>query len=241
MWAVLTAAGFGTRLGSSQPKALVDVGGESLLRLALARLLRVPGLCGIAVTCPQGQVDRFEAEARGLPDAGGRVRFVEGGASRQASVLSGLLLLDSWRGAGRGVPEVVLVHDAARPLAPTALMSALVEAVEAGSPAVIPGVPVADTIKKIAASHSGEELVEATLPRAQLRAAQTPQAFDFDVLLDLHVRAEELGSSEASAATDDAALAETAGLPVQVIPGSPLAFKVTTPADLQLLFGTVKP
>lgn len=233
VWAVLTAAGSGSRLGADVPKALVRVGGRTLLELALARLLALPGIAGVAVTCPPGYLQEF-SRAGGATDVGSaHVSYVVGGPSRQASVKAGLdairLMISENEGGGR---EVVLVHDAARALAPTTLMGRLVDAVAAGADAVIPGLGVADTIKQVALDDHGNEIVVGTPTRSSLRVAQTPQAFCWQVLWDAHVESVARGADETGAATDDAALVEEFGTVVTVIPGSEDAFKVTVPADL---------
>ena len=233
VWAVITAAGSGTRLGADQPKALVEASGRTLLGLALERTLCVAGLSGVVITCPVGSEDLFAsvmAEELPLMDlprspSDAELHFVAGGASRQASVKAGL---DKVVSEGGRPVDTVLIHDAARALAPTDLMDRLVVTVVGGVPAVIPGLPVADTIKQVSVDESGVETVVATPDRRFLRAAQTPQAFQLGPLWQAHVTSENLGSTEETAVTDDASLFEN----VVVIPGSPLAFKVTTRADL---------
>jgi len=143
---------------------------------------------------------------------------VSGGETRQDSVARALVSLP---------PEVdvVLVHDAARPLAPASLVDEVVAAVRAGAPGAIPGVPVADTIKQV-----GEgEVITATVDRSVLRAAQTPQGFRRSVLAEAHAV-----SDPDAPATDDAGLVEALGIEVVVIPGHEEAFKVTRPLDLAL-------
>ena len=230
---VITAAGSGTRLGANAPKVLVEVSGRTLLGLALERTLRVTQLSGVVVTCPAGSEGLFaEAVARELPRMGlpaspreAELHFVAGGASRQSSVKAGL---DKVVSEGGEPADVVLIHDAARALAPTDLMDRLVEAVVEGAPAVIPGLAVTDTIKQVAVDEHGVETVVATPDRRSLRVAQTPQAFLLGPLWNAHVAAADRGSTEETAVTDDASLFEG----VAVIPGSPLAFKVTTREDL---------
>src|SRR6478672_11812703 len=139
------------------------------------------------------------------------------GATRQASVHAGLEALVSQK------PDVVLIHDAARPFVSAALISRAIEAASRTS-AAIPAIPVSDTIKLIDANGN----VEATPERARLRVAQTPQAFRFDVILDAHRRAARDGRSDF---TDDAALAEWAGLTVATFEGDPANMKLTTPED----------
>lgn len=141
------------------------------------------------------------------------VDVVTGGAERTHSVAAGLAAL-------RPSDGIVLVHDAARALAPSVLFSRLVQEVRAGHPAVVPGLVVTDTIKQV----DVDGVVVATPDRAFLRAVQTPQAFLREVL----ERAHESGRE----ATDDAALVEAAGGQVRVVAGDRLAFKITTPDDL---------
>lgn len=230
VWAVLTAAGSGSRLGADVPKALVRVQDRSLLSLALDRLLQCDRLAGVVVTCPPGLESEFASSAQ-LPPGSAWVRFVAGGQSRQSSVKCGLDVLSQVAQSD----DVVLVHDAARCLAPPALMDRLTRTVKEGHDAAIPGIPVTDTIKQVTTDTSGMELVVATPVRSQLRAVQTPQAFRWQTLWDAHVGAVARGQNEAMSATDDAELVEGEGKPVVMIPGSELAFKVTTAADLDRL------
>ncbi len=144
------------------------------------------------------------------------VRVVTGGSERSDSVAAGLAALPD-------EVDVVLVHDAARALAPASLFAAVIDAVRAGHPAVVPGVPVVDTIKQV----SADGLVVSTPDRACLRAIQTPQGFTRETL----TRAHDLPTGEP--VTDDAALVERLGLPVHVIDGDPLALKITTGEDLR--------
>lgn len=231
IWAVLTAAGSGQRLGADVPKALVTAEGDTLLELALARLLAIPGMKGVVVTHPPGYGVKFQALVHAI-DESERTTVVPGGASRQGSVKEGL---DALALRGTHMNDVVLVHDAARCLAPTELMEQLIATIDDGADAVIPALPVTDTIKQVSVGVEGAETVVATLARTSLRIAQTPQAFRAGVLWNAHTRAIARAGDEATAATDDAALVEEFGAPVRVIPGSELAFKVTTPEDLERL------
>jgi 2-C-methyl-D-erythritol 4-phosphate cytidylyltransferase len=154
------------------------------------------------------------AEATSGPEWAAYVRVVAGGAERGDSVAAGLAAL------GPDV-DVVLVHDAARALAPSELFDRVAAAVRAGAPAAVPGVPVVDTVKQV--DEQGH--VTATPPRATLRAIQTPQGFRRDVLERAHAVWSE--------ATDDAALVERLGLPVLVVDGDRRALKVTTADDLE--------
>ncbi len=204
----MPAAGRGERLGGALPKALLPLAGEPMLCRAVANLLACPLVGPVVVAAPTHLVDDV---SRLLPPA---VTVVAGGADRRASVAAAL-------GALPAEVAVVLVHDAARPLAPPDLMSRVAEAVLAGAPAVVPAMDVCDTIKRVDAdSH-----VRETLDRSHLRAVQTPQGFRRDVLAAAHARGP-------GPATDDAALVERLGYPVLVVPGDPLAMKITTAVDL---------
>ena len=230
--AVLTAAGSGSRLGAGVPKALVPVGGVSLLRRAAAGLIASGAVSHVVVTAPAEEVDRFRAELAGLLDgsvgasAGRRpgIEVVAGSPrSRQASVALGLAA------ALAAVPQadVVIVHDAARALTPPEVTQRVVAAVRAGHEAVVPALPVTDT--------AGEpEPVVGTPRRDRLRAVQTPQGFETSVLVAAHRTGAERAGDEALAASDDAGLVEACGGRVVVVAGDERAMKVTTPMDLAL-------
>ena len=238
--AVLTAAGSGSRLGAGVPKALVPVGGVSLLRRAAAGLIASGAVSHVVVTAPAEEVDRFRAELEGLPDgsvgasAGQRpgIEVVAGSPrSRQASVALGLAA------ALAAVPQadVVIVHDAARALTPPEVTQRVVAAVRAGHEAVVPALPVTDTVKEVEARPAGEpEPVVGTPRRDRLRAVQTPQGFSTPVLVAAHRAGAERAGDEALAASDDAGLVEACGGSVVVVAGDERAMKVTTPMDLAL-------
>lgn len=206
--AVVPAAGAGTRLGPGLPKALRLLAGEPLLVHAVRRLRACPSVGPVVVACPPGGSTEFAALLSGFD-----VTVVEGGAERQDSVAAGLAAL----------PDVtfVLVHDAARALVPVSVVEAVVTALLAGASAVVPVVPVADTVKRVDVSGA----VLATVPREDLRSAQTPQGFRREVLVAAH-------AGTTGSLTDDAGLVEAAGVTVQTVPGAAEAFKVTTPFDL---------
>lgn len=208
MGVVVVAGGMGVRLGAGRPKALVPVGGIPLVVHAVRRARATRDLAGIVVVAPATHLDEVR---RLLP---GGIPVVAGGDERTDSVAAGLAALPD------GV-DVVLVHDAARALAPTALFDAVVRAVRDGADAVVPGLPVTDTIKQV----DGAGSVEVTHRRDALRAVQTPQGFRRSALEDAH--------RSRIHATDDAALVESQGGHVVVIEGDPLALKVTTPPDLE--------
>lgn len=219
--AVLTAAGSGSRLGCEVPKALVELSGRPLVWWA-ARGLRAGGVGTIVVTAPAASLDEFRA---GIADIGG-VEVVAGSdRSRQASVALGLAALGQ-----RNEGDVVLVHDAARPLTPAQVTARVIDAVRAGASAVIPVLPVTDTLKSVDASG----VVTGTPRRADMVAVQTPQGFRWDVLTRAHEAGASLGADEAVAATDDAGLVEAIGAVVHTVAGDEHSLKVTRPLDLSL-------
>lgn len=219
--AVLTAAGSGSRLGCEVPKALVELSGRPLVWWA-ARGLRAGGVGTIVVTAPAASLDEFRAV---IADIGG-VEVVAGSdRSRQASVALGLAALGQ-----RNEGDVVLVHDAARPLTPAQVTARVIDAVRAGAGAVIPVLPVTDTLKSVDASG----VVTGTPRRADMVAVQTPQGFRWDVLTRAHEAGASLGADEAVAATDDAGLVEAIGAVVHTVAGDERSLKVTRPLDLSL-------
>jgi 2-C-methyl-D-erythritol 4-phosphate cytidylyltransferase len=217
--AIVPAAGRGERLGPGEPKALRELAGQPLLVHAVRALAEARSVDVIVVAAPAGEEPRV---SRLLQPVVGETELhvVEGGQTRQQSVSLALRVLPD-------DVDVVLVHDAARPLVPKEVVDAVTSAVRAGAEAVVPAVPVQDTMKQI--DTAGR--VEATVDRSQLRAAQTPQGFARIVLESAHRDALEQGLEDAS---DDAGLVEHGGRPVIVIPGSEDGFKVTRPIDLVL-------
>ena len=218
--ALVPAAGRGERLGPGAPKALREIGGEPILLHAVRGLLASGRVDLVVVAAPPS--DEGVAEVRrilaGLEHS---VIVVPGGATRQQSVALALAAVpeDGY--------EVILVHDAARALTPPATIAAVIEAVLAGLPAVVPVLPVADTIKSAVVAPDGGTSVGQTVDRSGLRAIQTPQGFRREVLTRAHAAA-------GHDATDDAGLVESLGESVGMIPGHVEAFKVTTPFDLVL-------
>lgn len=213
---IVVAAGSGTRLGASAPKAFVGVDSRSVLRHALDGVFAAAP-AQVVVVAPAGWEGDAETELREA--AGERAdlgRVVTGGATRQQSVAAGLSAL--W-----GDIETVLVHDAARALTPPSQIDAVAEAVAAGV-GVIPTLPVVDTLKRVV-----DGTVAAAVDRSELAAAQTPQGFPRAALEVAYATARESGVEY----TDDAALFAATGRPVRHIDGSERAFKITTPADLE--------
>ncbi|MGC5365130.1 2-C-methyl-D-erythritol 4-phosphate cytidylyltransferase [Streptomyces sp. DT24] len=223
--AVIPAAGRGVRLGPGAPKALRALSGIPMLIHAVRAMAASRSVSLVVVVAPPegaAEVKNLLGE-HALPE---RTDFlvVPGGATRQESVRLGLDALP----AGIGV---VLVHDAARPLVPVDTVDAVIEAVRDGAPAVVPALPLADTVKEVEPGEPGRpEPVLSTPVRARLRAVQTPQGFDRGTL----VRAHESVAVSGEGATDDAGMVERLGLPVVVVPGHEEAFKVTRPLDLVL-------
>jgi 2-C-methyl-D-erythritol 4-phosphate cytidylyltransferase len=207
--AILVAAGSGLRLGADVPKAFCMVAGKTLLEHAAGPFLAHPDVAAVVIVAA---ADRVATAADLVPGAS----VVVGGASRQESVACGLAVL-------RPEIDTVLVHDVARPFVPPDVISRVLAALAAGAVAVVPAVPIADTIKRV---EGGE--VTGTVDRASLCAVQTPQGFRLDVLRAAHA------GSVGTAATDDAALVEAAGQPVVVVAGADEAFKITRPWDLRI-------
>ncbi|RFC73626.1 2-C-methyl-D-erythritol 4-phosphate cytidylyltransferase [Streptomyces sp. AcE210] len=222
--AVIPAAGRGVRLGPGAPKALRALNGTPMLIHAVRAMAASRSVSLVVVVAPPDEASAAEVKTlladHALPE---RTDFVvvPGGETRQESVKLGL-------GALPPDIDVVLVHDAARPLVPVDTVDGVIEAVREGAPAVVPALPLADTVKQVEArTDGGPELVVATPERARLRAVQTPQGFDRATL----VRAHETVTDNV---TDDASMVEQLGEPVVVVPGHEEAFKVTRPLDLVL-------
>jgi 2-C-methyl-D-erythritol 4-phosphate cytidylyltransferase len=208
VWAIVVAGGSGDRFG--RPKQFLDLGGSTVVARSIAAARSVAA--GVVVVVPAGQAPAPDARD---PDFGADIR-VDGGPSRAASVRVGLA----------AVPDdvtVVVIHDAARPLAAPALFQAVVAAVtgRSGADGCIPVLPVTDTLKRVAGTE-----VLSTVDRSDLVAAQTPQAFRAGVLRRAH--------REGADATDDAALLESIGATVRTVPGDPRNLKLTVPHDLVL-------
>ncbi|MEH3155565.1 MAG: 2-C-methyl-D-erythritol 4-phosphate cytidylyltransferase [Gordonia paraffinivorans] len=209
--ALIPAAGSGTRLGAGMPKAFVDLAGRTILQRCVDGVLAA-GVGHVVVAVP---ADLVAATRHDVPDA----QVVVGGSIRSDSVRA---CLAATVGAGTSEPDVVLVHDAARALTPPAVFARVVDAVVSGHDAVIPAVPVTDTLKRVDA----DETVVATVDRAPLRAVQTPQGFRPEALARAHASGAD--------ATDDAGLAEALGIGVHVVAGDLMAFKITTEWDLRM-------
>lgn len=209
--ALVVAAGRGTRLGGAVPKQYLTLAGKPLLRRSLATLVRHPNIDRVRVVFNPDDRDLYDEATAGfdlLPP-------VAGGAARQDSVRLGLESVEEVR------PSSVLIHDAARPFVDAAIIDRVLAALD-DAPAAIPALPLRDTVKRGASN-----MVAETLDRAHLWRVQTPQGFRYAEILAAHRAARGLDL------TDDAAVAERAGLPVRLVEGSEANFKVTTPDDLR--------
>ena len=204
---IIPAGGSGERLGAKIPKALVQLAGKTLIEHAVANMAPIANQ--IIVAAPAG----FEEQFKDL--LGSEVTVVTGGLTRTLSVKKALALVEKEN-------EYILVHDAARSLASTDLAMRVIDSLRAGEKAVIPGMPVSDTIKRV----DGDNYVTKTPTRSKLRSIQTPQGFTRKLLLKAHTSAGD--------ATDDAGLVEDCGVDVKVILGEERAMKITTMKDLAI-------
>jgi len=217
--AIIPAAGLGVRLGGETPKAFREVGGDALLVHAVRGLKAASAadLVCLVVAVPPGTEETVTKEL--TPYVGQtRLLVVAGGAERSDSVRTALELVPV-----EGI-DCILVHDAARAFVPVDAIERVVAEVRAGAEAVVPVVPVTDTIKVVG---PGGDVVD-TPDRSTLVAVQTPQGFAPDVLRRAHAAGADAG------ATDDAMMCERLGVTVRTVAGSPDAFKVTRPQDLLL-------
>ena len=211
--AIIVAAGRGLRAGSGGPKQYRVIGGRTVLARAMEPFCTHPDVSMVQPVRNPDDADIFDGAVAGLSYR----PPVDGGATRQASVRAGLEALAS------EAPDIVLIHDAARAFVTAGVIARAIDAAQATG-AAIPVVPVTDTVKLVdAAGH-----IEATPDRARLRIAQTPQAFRFATILEAHRRAAREGRDDF---TDDAAIAEWAGLTVATFEGDAGNMKLTTPED----------
>jgi 2-C-methyl-D-erythritol 4-phosphate cytidylyltransferase/2-C-methyl-D-erythritol 2,4-cyclodiphosphate synthase len=212
--AIVVAAGRGLRAGAGGPKQYRMLAGQTVIARAMAPFCRHREIFAVQPVRNPDDADMFDEALKGLS----YLPAVSGGATRQASVRAGLEAL-----AASSPPDIVLIHDAARPFVSDAVISrAIVAAGKSG--AAIPVIPVTDTIKQVTASGD----IAATPDRNWLRSAQTPQSFRFDTILAAHRRAAQEGREDF---TDDAAIAEWAGLTVATFEGDAANMKLTTPED----------
>jgi 2-C-methyl-D-erythritol 4-phosphate cytidylyltransferase/2-C-methyl-D-erythritol 2,4-cyclodiphosphate synthase len=212
--AVVVAGGRGYRAGGDIPKQYRTIAGEPVIRTTLAAFLNHPQVDAVQPVIHPDDESAFCAATAGLGDL---LPPVRGGATRQASVRAGLEALQA------NAPDFVLIHDAARPFLSSALIGRAIAAAQQHG-AAVPAVPITDTVKAIDA----QGIISETLDRSRLRTVQTPQAFAFDLIVDLHLRAAAAGREDF---TDDAALAEWAGHRVSIFEGETTNVKLTTNDD----------
>ncbi len=211
---VVVAAGQGQRLGAGKPKAFVDLFGRPLLTHAIESIIALPDLAQLIIAVPDSHlVEAAQIGAELIGDLPIKFEVVLGGETRQASITNALAELSE-------ESQIVLVHDAARALAPTSLFASVAASVRDTGTSSLPVMRVVDTIKRI----DGETILE-TVDREVLRSAQTPQGF---VAADLRVAY----AAAKAEFTDDAALMQAAGHQILAVDGDERAFKITTPADL---------
>ena len=208
---VLVAGGLGVRLGASKPKALVEFSGKTILEHALVGASRARGLKELIIAAP---ADHLAEVAELVANSVGEIDFkvVAGGDTRQQSIAHALEAVTA---------PIVLVHDAARALAPSSLFDRVADAVRESGVGTVPVLEVFDTIKRVEA-----DLVRETVDRSQLRRAQTPQGFVSSELKTAYDQAVE-------DFTDDAALMQSTGVTIRFVAGDSAAYKITTPEDLE--------
>ncbi|MCV0396854.1 MAG: bifunctional 2-C-methyl-D-erythritol 4-phosphate cytidylyltransferase/2-C-methyl-D-erythritol 2,4-cyclodiphosphate synthase [Rhizobiaceae bacterium] len=216
---VIVAAGRGERAGGpgGGPKQYRSIGGRAILDLTIERFVNHPRIGPIVVVIHADDEELFHTTCGPRND---RIGCVIGGMTRQASTLAGLEWLE------RHEPEIVLIHDGVRPFIDASLLDRVVDSIGPAQGAV-PALPVSDTLKRV----TPDGLVAETVPRGNLFAAQTPQGFPYDAILEAHRRAASEGRD---LFTDDAAIAEWAGITVRTVEGSTDNLKITWPEDLAM-------
>jgi 2-C-methyl-D-erythritol 4-phosphate cytidylyltransferase len=223
---ILPAAGLGTRMtpghtSHAAPKQFLELAGTPILIRTLRAFAAVPEVTELIVAVRATEMERLTAHIfeYGFTE---KVRVVEGGDSRQESVSNALRSLEC------DADDVVLVHDAVRPLIEPAVILRVIEAVEKHGAAIV-GLPALDTIKQVERTADGA-IITATIPREYIVQAQTPQGFRYGLLRKAFADAE----ADGFIGTDEASIAERAGLQVYVVPGSAANLKITQPGDLEL-------
>ncbi|MHB8301880.1 MAG: 2-C-methyl-D-erythritol 4-phosphate cytidylyltransferase [Acidobacteriaceae bacterium] len=226
VFVIIPAAGLGTRMalhGATvhAPKQFLEVGGQPILLRTLSAFLQVPSVQQIFVAVRKSEIERVKAQLR-EQDALNRVTVVEGGDTRQESVRKALKMLPA------ADDDIVLVHDAVRPMIDPATIERTIEAVVRHQAAIV-AVPAVDTIKQVERTAHGARIAS-TIPRQHIVLAQTPQGFRCHLLR----RAVEEAAADGFVGTDEASLAERLGVEVAVVLGSARNFKITKPGDLAL-------
>ncbi|MGA7343790.1 MAG: 2-C-methyl-D-erythritol 4-phosphate cytidylyltransferase [Terracidiphilus sp.] len=221
VFAILPAAGLGTRMAGPQPKQFLALDGIPILIHSLRAFAAVTRVTAIYVAVRRPEVERVQAQI-GEYGFAGRVQVVEGGDNRQESVANALAALPA------GDDDIVLVHDAVRPLIDAATIERTIDAVAQNGAAIV-GLPAVDTIKQVERTAHGA-LITSTIPREFVVLAQTPQGFRFGLLRQAFAEAMQDGF----VGTDEASVVERAGHPVAVVHGSQVNLKITQPGDLEL-------
>jgi len=221
VFVILPAAGLGTRMAGPQPKQFLALGGVPILIHSLRAFAAAPRVTSIYVAVRKAEMERAEAQVAEFRFAG-RVQVVEGGEKRQESVANALRALPAQ------ADDLVLVHDAVRPLIDAATIERTIDAVAQYGAAIV-GLPAIDTIKQVERTAHGA-LVTATIPREFVVQAQTPQGARYGLL----ERAFAEATADGFLGTDEASLLERAGIPVAVVHGSQVNLKITQPGDLEL-------
>ena len=225
VFVILPAAGLGTRMAAGHtslaPKQFLELAGVPILIHTLRAFAEVPQVSAMYVAVRANEMDRLSAQVREY-GFGGKVHVVEGGDSRQESVANALNAIDC------NADDIILVHDAVRPLIDAATIERTIRAVEKHDAAIV-GLPAVDTIKQVERTADGA-IITSTIPREYIVQAQTPQGFRCDLLR----RAFAEAAADEFVGTDEASLVERAGGQVAVVLGSPANFKITQPGDLEL-------
>lgn len=218
-YAVVVAAGSGKRMGSNTPKQYLLLNNKPILVYTLLRLSSMPGLSGIILVTGKESVPYCEEEIVSAFSLKKVTRVVPGGAMRQDSVYNGLCALQDC------APDIVLVHDGVRPFFSDRLYKEVVEAAKKVG-AAVPGVPIVSTVKSV----SADLLVEKTIPRDKLWAVQTPQAFQYELLMQAY----NLVRERNAVVTDEGMAVELLGHDVKMVKGDSENIKITTPVDLKI-------
>lgn len=226
VFVILPAAGLGTRMaggapGGHAPKQFLELAGQPMLVMTVRAFLQVPTIHQIFIAVRKNEVERVESELRKHAMLE-KVSVVEGGNTRQESVRNALKMLPAED------EDILLVHDAVRPLIDPATIERTIEAVERHQAAIV-AVPAIDTIKQVERTADGA-IITSTIPRERIVLAQTPQGFRFHILR----RGIEAAETDGFTGTDEASLVERLGIEVAVVLGSARNLKITQPGDLDL-------
>jgi 2-C-methyl-D-erythritol 4-phosphate cytidylyltransferase len=221
VFVILPAAGLGTRMAGPQPKQFLSLDGVPILIHSLRAFAAVPRVTHIFVAVRKPEMERVESQVAEFGFKG-RVEVVEGGDNRQESVANALAAIEA------DANDIILVHDAVRPLIDEATIDRTIDAVIQHGAAIV-GLPAVDTIKQVERTAHGA-LITSTIPREFIVLAQTPQGFRFGVI----ERAFAEAIADGFVGTDEASVVERAGHPVAVVPGSAVNLKITQTGDLEL-------